>query len=87
MFRVPTYLADITDCGSISSGMQPAVKGLDQLVSCTKFSREELQQMYRGFKNVSFIFIFVFLHFYSYLIVNCCSVGWVEQRRNQERVH
>ena len=28
------------------------VKPLDELVSCTKFSRQELQQMYRGFKNV-----------------------------------
>lgn len=37
-----------------SKDIQPRipVRPLDELVSCTKFSREELQQMYRGFKNV-----------------------------------
>lgn len=28
------------------------VEGIDELISNTKFSRQELQRMYRGFKNV-----------------------------------
>ena len=38
-----------------------AVKGLDELVMCTNFSREELQLMYHGFKNVREFIVFLML--------------------------
>ena len=39
-----------SDESSIHFGVR--VEGIDELMSNTKFSRQELQRMYRGFKNV-----------------------------------
>ena len=34
------------------------VEGIDELMSNTKFSRQELQRMYRGFKNVGVLALY-----------------------------
>lgn len=39
-----------SDESSIHFGVR--VEGIDELMSNTKFSRQELQRMYRGFKNI-----------------------------------
>lgn len=47
-------LSSVTDHDSGDSTLHFGVRveGIDELMSNTKFSRQELQRMYRGFKNV-----------------------------------
>lgn len=52
-------------------------EGLDVLCRNTKFSRKELQIMYRGFKQVLFCSFFnylvLLLAFFVFGIINCCK--------------
>lgn len=49
-----TDLLSSSEHNSNESGLHFGVRveGIDELISNTKFSRQELQRMYRGFKNI-----------------------------------
>ena len=49
---VKTFRLVDHDSGDSSLHFGVRVEGIDELMSNTKFSRQELQRMYRGFKNV-----------------------------------
>lgn len=51
LFNDNVFLDHSNEESSLHFGVR--VEGIDELMSNTKFSREELQRMYRGFKNVS----------------------------------
>ena len=62
LFNNNVFLDHSNEESSLHFGVR--VEGIDELMSNTKFSREELQRMYRGFKNVStqaYVLIFSFL--------------------------
>lgn len=50
------YSTDSTEDELELSAVRHRPEGLEQLEAQTRFSRKELQILYRGFKNVSFIF-------------------------------
>lgn len=61
LFNNNVFLDHSNEESSLHFGVR--VEGIDELMSNTKFSREELQRMYRGFKNVStqaYVLIFSF---------------------------
>lgn len=52
------YSTDSTEDELELSAVRHRPEGLEQLEAQTRFSRKELQILYRGFKNVSWSFIF-----------------------------
>jgi len=58
-------LRDVADYGEGDGELQPVrckPEGIDELIRVTKFTRKELQTMYRGFKQVLILYVWRYIH-------------------------
>lgn len=72
-FCAPVFaLTDSSDSDLELSTVRHQPEGLDQLQAQTKFTRKELQSLYRGFKNVGLN---------EHIYINHCSIVFYESNK------